>query len=264
LGRVTYEINGFGLRGPDVSISKPPGTFRVICLGDSFTFGEGVRLADTYPARLEVLLTDTGVHRRVEVINAGVQSYGTREAMSLFLRQGMHLQPDLVTLGFFLNDATDAGVTVQQHGARTEGPELSLPARVSRLWEIFERKRRMQRLRDEFFQTTRDGFDSELWEECKELLDAMEQLSRKQNFRFVVVLFPILWQLDGDYPFEDLHALVAGACRDAGCEFIDLLDAYRGRPAQSLWVHPTDQHPNDIAHRLAAEHIAQYLTAQPR
>jgi hypothetical protein len=30
----------------------------------------------------------------------------------------------------------------------------------------------------------------------------------------------------------------------------------RARPTESLWVHPVDMHPNEIAHRLAAESLA--------
>jgi hypothetical protein len=51
---VTFAINQQGLRGPEVSQAKPPGTFRVLGLGDSFTFGTGVREQDTFLRRLEV------------------------------------------------------------------------------------------------------------------------------------------------------------------------------------------------------------------
>ncbi len=76
-----------------------------------------------------------------------------------------------------------------------------------------------------------------------------------------VVVFPVLQDLDGAYPFEDIHKKIAAFCRDAGIEHVDLLDTYTGRDAASLWVHPTDQHPNEKAHRLAAERIAQHLDA---
>lgn len=262
-GSVTYQINSLGLRGQDVSIGERPDTFRVLCLGDSITFGEGVRYADTYPQQLERLLSDGAGHRRVEVINAGVQGYGTREAVALFLLRGRHFRPDVVTLGFFLNDATSPPETIRQNDARTRELDLSGPARVSRLLEIFERGRHARRVQDDYFRITREGFESDRWEACRELLGSMAELSRQDGFRFVVVAFPILTGLDGHYPFEDLHARIEEACARAGCEFVDLLEVFRGRAAESLWVHPTDQHPNEIAHRLAAERIARCLLADP-
>ena len=48
-----YAHNSLGWRGPDVSRPKPPGTFRILGLGDSFTYGAGVDAAETYLARLE-------------------------------------------------------------------------------------------------------------------------------------------------------------------------------------------------------------------
>jgi len=261
-GRVAYHINRFGMRGPEVPLAKEAGTFRIVCLGDSVTFGEGVHDADTYPARLADLLARSDGARRVDVVNMGVQAYGTKEAVALYLLRGRQFHPDVVTLGFVLNDATDFAETIRQNEAHTKDITLSPIGRVSRLWGTFERNRLARRMQSEFFETTRRSFQSEKWNECRDLIDGMAQLSREDRFRFVVVIFPILWGLDRDYPFEDLHALVADACHRAGCEVVDLMDVYGGCQASSLWVHPTDHHPNELAHRLAAERVAQFLTAK--
>lgn len=260
-GRIEYAINRFGLRGPDIPSRKESGTFCVLCLGDSFTFGEGVRYEDTYAGRLQRLLSEAGKYPRVEVINAGVQGHGTHEAVAFYALQGYQFEPDVVLLGFMLNDATDFAETIRQNEALTKEPPLSRLGRASRLWEIFERRAPAQQLEEEFFATTRRSFQSPRWDECQELLGNMTALSHQRGFRFVVVVFPIFTGLESQYPFEDLHELVRAACRDAGCECLDLLEVYRGRPSASLWVHPTDQHPNEIAHRLAAERIAAWLTA---
>jgi hypothetical protein len=47
----------------------------------------------------------------------------------------------------------------------------------------------------------------------------------------------------------------------AGIAHHDLRAALSGRPAESLWVHPLDQHPNDVAHRLAAQSLAPVVRA---
>jgi len=262
-GRGEYTINAYGLRGPAVAQEKPPGVFRVVCLGDSFTFGEGVRCADTYPACLGGILATAMPGRQVEVINAGVQAYGTKDAAALLLMRCLAFKPDVVTLGFVLNDATDPDETIRQNEAATRAYRPFWPGRVSRIWEIGERAIHARRLQEQLFKTTRESFQSANWVDCREVLRGLEHVATEDGFRFVVVLFPIFWQLDNGYPFEDLHGLVAQACRDAGCEFIDLLDVYRGRRAEDLWVHPTDQHPNEIAHQLAARRIAEHLLSPP-
>jgi hypothetical protein len=47
-------INSLGLRGRDAAAEKPPGAFRILCLGDSYVFGWGVDDEESFPARLEV------------------------------------------------------------------------------------------------------------------------------------------------------------------------------------------------------------------
>jgi hypothetical protein len=262
-GRIVYEINQYGMRGPAVPTAEAGGAYRVICLGDSITFGEGVRYPDTYPAQLQKLLTQTMPDRRVEVINAGVQAYGTKEEAAFYLLQCAPFRPDAVVLGFFLNDAIDFSETIRQNEAMTKNLQISIFARVSRICEIIERRWQTARIQHDYFDSIRRSFSSPAWTECKQVLAGMVRVSREDRFRFVVVVFPVLWQLDEGYPFRDLHAEVLRACREAGCECIDLLDVFQGRPAEGLWVHPTDQHPNEIAHHLAAEAVARRLSAPP-
>jgi hypothetical protein len=193
-------------------------------------------------------------------MNAGVQAYGTTDAIAFFLRRCMAFKPDVVTLGFFLNDAMDNAETIRQNEAMTEAYQPSILGRASAIFSMIERSRQARRLQREYFDAIRASFRSPQWSRCKEILKGMQtEVAQKEGFRFIVVVFPVLWELDGDYPFEDIHAMIAKGCREAGCEVIDLLDVYRGHSAASLWVHPTDHHPNEIAHRLAAERTVEYL-----
>lgn len=258
-GRVTYRLNNLGLRGPDVTPAKPDGTLRIVCLGDSFTFGEGVREEQTYPAMLQGMLDHRMVPGPVEVINAGVQGYGTLEELYLFGLVCDPLQPDVVTLGFVLNDATDLQETIRHNDEASRAFEPSLPGRVSALWQMFERQREARRLEQAFIDTTRKSFESSRWNDTRTALRGMNEYSRERGFTFVVVIFPMFTRLDRDYPFEDLHRKVAGACTDVGIAHLDLLDAFRGRSAETYWVHPVDHHPNRLVHGEATRRIIDFL-----
>lgn len=104
-GDTSGEINSLGFRGPERSASKAPGTFRVICVGGSTTFGAGIRGDDrTYPAFLGTRLEEAWPERRVEVWNAGVPGYTTAEnAIYLSLRV-IDFSPDLIVLYEGYND----------------------------------------------------------------------------------------------------------------------------------------------------------------
>ncbi len=259
-GRVIYRLNMFGIRGPDISGAKAPNGFRVLCLGDSITFGEGVKEEDTYAMQLQRLLGAGMKDRQVEVINQGVQGYGTKEDVGAYFMIGRAYQPDVVIVGFYLNDATDFGETIRQNDAKNRDVPLSGLARVSKAMEIIERRRIATAQQEEFFATTRASFQSPLWQAGKDELLRLKGDMLQFKSRLVVVIFPVLWQLDA-YPLEDIHKQLNDDFKRLGLEHIDLLDAFRGMDAESLWVHPTDQHPNEIAHRIAAERIAKFISA---
>ena len=74
--KYTYSTNPDGFR----SIGSVPkgATKRVLCIGDSFTFGISVSDGDTFPARLQQLLTAEG-GREYQVVNAGVSGLGIED-----------------------------------------------------------------------------------------------------------------------------------------------------------------------------------------
>src|SRR5688572_13131174 len=71
---VRLDFNPMGLRDPRQSYAKPPGTFRVLALGDSYVEASQVQAQETAAAQLEAILGSM-LSRPVEVINAGVFGY---------------------------------------------------------------------------------------------------------------------------------------------------------------------------------------------
>ena len=64
----TVTINSVGLRGAEVTVPKPKTKRRILCFGDSITFGYGVSDDETYAFHLGQALNSA----RIEVVNAGV------------------------------------------------------------------------------------------------------------------------------------------------------------------------------------------------
>ena len=69
---VRVTTNALGFREPRLPALKPPGTVRIVAIGDSFTQGYGVDESDAYPRQVEALLGAWDRSRRYEVINLGV------------------------------------------------------------------------------------------------------------------------------------------------------------------------------------------------
>jgi len=104
-----FFINSLGFRGPEISASKSNGSVRIVCMGDSRTFGlwlspDGLRYDNDYPAALEESLREQKGLERVEVINAGVVGYTSANGLAQLQTEVLQLRPDIVTIAFGFND----------------------------------------------------------------------------------------------------------------------------------------------------------------
>lgn len=88
------DSNGF--RHAEVSRAKRPGVIRGFALGDSQTYGAGVEPHEAWPQVAENLLVERGYP--VEVINAGLSGYHSRQALRLLETQLLDFDPDFVVV----------------------------------------------------------------------------------------------------------------------------------------------------------------------
>lgn len=123
------RISPLGLRDPRTSYDKPPGTFRILFLGDSFLEAVQVQEREGIAAQLEMLLNQHS-QRQVEVINAGVAAYGTTQELLLLEDDLYRYQPDVVLLLFYVwND-------VKNNSYRIEIPDRKLQRALKPYFDI--------------------------------------------------------------------------------------------------------------------------------
>jgi len=90
-------LNANGLRGPSFPLNRPEGVVRVVCLGDSTTFGMGP-IEDSYPFMLQKILEEELGTGMAQVLNAGIPGTGFTQQL-LFFQRGMRtFKPDVVCL----------------------------------------------------------------------------------------------------------------------------------------------------------------------
>jgi lysophospholipase L1-like esterase len=105
----TIDLNAFGDRSPEIVTTKAPSIVRIACIGDSWTFGMNVDQDRTYPARLAAWLQQRQPVTRFEVLNFGVLGYSSFQGLQLLKTRVLDLQPDIVAIGFAMNDSEVAG-----------------------------------------------------------------------------------------------------------------------------------------------------------
>ena len=87
----------------------------------------------------------------------------------------------------------------------------------------------------------------------------IQKSCQKQGIELVVVIFPLLFELEKDYPFQEVVDEMDRFLKSSQIRSVNLLPSFLGKKTFVLWSRPTDSHPNKIAHRIAAETIYRYL-----
>jgi hypothetical protein len=96
--------NSLGFRNAEFELTKKEGVARIVCFGDSSTFGIGNQMEDTWPSQLESLLQEHPDNPPVQVINAGVPGYTTHQGLEHMRQELDRLQPDVVIASYANHD----------------------------------------------------------------------------------------------------------------------------------------------------------------
>jgi lysophospholipase L1-like esterase len=260
-------VNAKGYRDLERAIPKPARVRRVVCIGDSFTWGVSVLIDDAWPQRVERTLS----RERGEVweaVNLAEPGLNTVQEASRLDSEGFTYGPDVVVVAYVLNDSEDEQAAEarraadwaeeQRSGSSPSLLDRSALARLvrARVWATVENRRRVDGFRSMY------ADDYAGWTAARRALKAMGGMCREHGVPLVVAVFPLFGnRLDESYPFGDVHARVAAAAEAAGARVVDLLPLYRGLDWRLLVVDGADdEHPNEIAHRIAARAIARAVS----
>ncbi|NUN96793.1 MAG: hypothetical protein HUU16_11525 [Candidatus Omnitrophica bacterium] len=255
---LVFHTNNFGFRGPDFTEAKPPGTRRVILLGDSFTFAEGVNWEDSFPNRLAALLSPPD-STPTEVLPVATSAWNTLDEIHYLEHQGLKFQPDLVLVIFVANDAEYAGGMDlwENYWRRHESPLLRFSYLASSVYNVVQRRIDGRRYIDALVNYGL-GFKPE-WERCRDALLKGRDLAQGAGANYAVVIFPFMYDLSETHPFLAVYRMIEEHCEANNIPVWSLLPDFMGWDYSDLWVHPTDQHPNEIGHRIAAESLERFL-----
>lgn len=275
---VDHNTNSYGFRGHEFSEIKPRNTFRIAFLGDSFTFGEGVRDTDTYAERTSMLLAEKHNPSPVvfESYNFGVGGYSFIHELFILEDIVLKMDPDLVV---FKLDVGDFETSILKMNPQQriiyrdyrwyEDPKesiFSLPPNsiffrlrlLKLLWQqlhVMSQNKKSVVYYNSLLNNAYEG-----WSQNRNALHAAIKICHEKNIPCYVLCFPVLYRLDNSYPFSNAHSIMRKEVESEGVMFIDLFSYLKGYECRKLWVHPTDRHPNEKVHELAAGVLVDAIT----
>lgn len=221
---VYIKINSQGMRDYEYPISKDENTYRILVLGDSMTFGWGTPLEKTYPKVLERMLNENHPEwdgksnqlcsespqnrpavahhvvplQKYEVINTAVGNYNTVQEVTYFKERGIQYNPDMVLLGFYLNDAEE--VPKQFGGFFKEHSYFYVL--LSQGWDallrIFGARKGYKDYYLDLYSDTSVG-----WKDCQAALKDLIHLCQEKHIELRIAIIPELHSPDENRFWKD-------------------------------------------------------------
>lgn len=255
---VLVRTNGLGMRGPE------PGTDcsqHIAVLGDSVTFGWGVRQEDIWPLVLDEKL------RKADsaycVLNFAVPDYATPEELEVLRSKVLRWQPRIVILAYVLNDPeTDPlGPLQQTFGERRWWQRFHLGR-----WTVRKlRSRQIELLGNGDLYQYLHSPGAAKWRVAQEHLREIARISLGAGARAILVIFPLLPRTTAswaEYPYKNIHERVASAGQSGGFEVVDLLEPFAQVSPADLRISVNDgTHPSAAGHAVAAARLASQIRA---
>jgi hypothetical protein len=243
-----WRMSGWGDKSPQV--------FRIMALGDSLTYGQGVAEEEAYPQVLSRMLNQTV---RVEVLNFGVCGYQISDIRRLLEKYLDRVQPDLVMYGMCLNDFLPSMMMVYP-GSQWE---LPLPkrfkdwlAKETMLFALLTRKYDETLRR---FHVRRDFIDDILFSLehntplKREFLEDSSRMSKMVAARNLPpILASVIHQHPKDQRWLQMAEMAQQLLGQAGMSVLDGRSYFRGREDEVFNVSPWEGHPNAECHRIFA------------
>lgn len=276
-----YKHNSLGFRDVEHTPAKPEGVFYILGLGDSFTYGVGISFEESYLFRLEKMLNERqGEHPRVEIIKAGIPRFFPEAERLLLQYYGIKFNPDLILIGFLVNDVMDTfwgieGVKVTKNGylvtsrkAREmderEGiGEISNWLYVhSHLFRIMLRKYTSCKMTGKYQICWPDiykpnGHHEKDWQKIEFEYAKIIELAQQVNAKVAIIHIP------PKGPWDDAHFYPASRlskwCGEQGVTFIDVLPAMKEVSQHETLYWEEDVHCNSAGYRVIAETVYSRL-----
>jgi lysophospholipase L1-like esterase len=286
--KTNIDISSEGFRDYEHSRQKKDGTYRIIGLGDSFTFGFGVPFEETYLRILEKKLNQSSSNRQqYEIIKTGIPGYCLLQEFLLLKKKGADYKPDLVLVGFDVNDHVDSiePFDTVRDGFLIKRDSLQSPLLEERIFiyknfqSIYLIAKTFKIIKNKLFKNkqARILYDEQLRNEYKQkalsftsqLLQEIQEFCRQREIKILLVFIPHKSQVHPDickptlfsHYFSGLDSFLEQACRENNIAYLNLLPSLESSAKQGEQLYfDIDGHWNSNGHRLAAELIFEKLT----
>ncbi len=286
-----FKLNSRGFKDKEFT-EKKENVYRIIGIGDSFTYGV-VPYKFNYLTLLGSQLKKDNYN--IEVLNMGIPCIGPKEYLSLFVKEGLELKPNMLLLTFYIgNDFSDLEKRNDIYDYSYVATFLRYLITLGTKYEgkiynqgnycddkpTFNRKTYFDILKYRSFIYLKGNNNFvKLDNLALHYLSAINDICKKRNIKFIVVIAPDEFQINGVLQSELIEAFhpklnkeklditlpnkeLINGLNNLGITYIDLYPYFLEKSSEILY-RPRDTHWNIAGNQLAANiiqaHLSRYL-----
>lgn len=254
--RRDVRANSLGFREREFDLKNAEGSFRVAVIGDSITYGQGVREDERFTNILQAEFSE--MPGRYEILNFGRPGAETIHHLQILKSEVLQVNPDFILLQWFVND-----VEGKDKSGRPD-PISIVPvafrensAFLSQLHDFavgIQERMGLAESYDEYMinrfgkPTSRSSKDALL------MLKEFVEMAQENDIPVGMILFDLIYSHDSQMGF--LLDRTMAFCEEQAIRCLDLRDTFAPfRGNRLLWANWGDRHPSSYAHGLVAKSI---------
>jgi len=266
------RINSQGFRDNEIEYKDG---YKIFCLGDSFTYGAGVNLEDTFVDRLEKSLRKLKPDFGFEVINAGSGGATIDDELIFFKEKGLKPKPQMLIFQFYENDVLDFYNKEKNREIYKPAklPFKDLLRRTALYIKLYKLKTYLltrkvndelncmqngSSKRDDFYTLPLCPFWQKAWSDYLAGLQKLADICKNHDIKLVLLVIPSVDQAEDESKADIVQRKLEGFAKKNKAIFIDPLAALRAQGTENVYLE-FDKHLNVRGHKVVADCLLKEL-----
>jgi hypothetical protein len=265
-------VNELGFREDKLSDEILDDNYRrILFLGDSFTFGHGIRngedrFSDIIEKRLNKNLQDNEYN--YHIYNAGVGGTEPRDWVPYLKTLLPVYKPQYVFTIFFLRDGATLCTSLWCYKRKIRQLKSKYEDTVwykySDIGKFIGNRLVERDFSDYYVKRIINAYtgteeQKKVWIEQRKYLRKIRNICRNNRVEHYLIVFPMLIGLESNYQFHGVEREITRFANANDIPVFSLTDGFIGQESRSLWVSPGDQHPNEKGHLIAGNILYPYV-----
>jgi hypothetical protein len=265
------SVNKLGFRSSETAEDIARSAVRIVVIGDSVAFGQGVKDGETLPDQLAARLRKR-LPGPIAVVNLGVPMYDTCHEFAMFRERAVPLNPQVALLIYLDNDTDPLPLHIKDGAIVTPDTRTGLvggfmtmlrksSAAYNFVWTYWQVAKFHRVTIDQYREMIAAKFNENNpgWRRSRGCLNDMVGLAKLRSIRLIVIPFPELGAIHQEpYPFRSYVKTVCDAARAQGAECVDVVPTLKDANIR-LRVNRIDLHPSAEVYARTADFLEKML-----